>query len=356
MLNIGQTLLGQASPPYVNPFLQVDPVQNSGDTSPEMAGISPPYGGMGNAPQTGPGAASPPAAEGNHPWKNYVQGWKDFIGKFKADPNMRLALFQSVLNMTQPAQSWASGIGRGLEAGVGTLQALKQEKEKEADKAFLQNLEERKMKSTERGVGVEESALAQKQNQFNTTADIQRGQLSAEQQKNKDEAQYHRDQIAVEREKIANGGEAGPVMRQWNELTQLVQKLNPSLTPEQAKATAWDIKQSAGKMPRSQLEAQIASQNQIMLPTRNKGESDDAFGKRLKAAIDEQHQKMSLILDAAGYSNPTTFSSMPGMQPGAQPQPQVDVNSLPHPKSAAERDALPPGTNYVAPDGSIKTR
>jgi hypothetical protein len=34
----------------------------------------------------------------------------------------------------------------------------------------------------------------------------------------------------------------------------------------------------------------------------------------------------------------------------------VQFDELPTPRSREERDALPPGTQYVAPDGSIRTR
>ena len=111
---IGQTLLGQDQP-FINPFLQ-------GNTDNPDPGITmPEYGAMGPAaPQTGPGAASPAAPQGNHPWKNYVQGWKNLIGNFKTDPNMRVAMFQTLLSMTQPDSTPAAAIGRGLNAGVGT--------------------------------------------------------------------------------------------------------------------------------------------------------------------------------------------------------------------------------------------
>lgn len=34
---------------------------------------------------------------------------------------------------------------------------------------------------------------------------------------------------------------------------------------------------------------------------------------------------------------------------------QADPSSMPRPRSQAERDALPPGTRYIAPDGSVRT-
>lgn len=46
----------------------------------------------------------------------------------------------------------------------------------------------------------------------------------------------------------------------------------------------------------------------------------------------------------------------PGQLPSPIPGLQQGGDGLPRPSSAAERDALPPGTRYIAPDGSVKIK
>lgn len=57
---------------------------------------------------------------------------------------------------------------------------------------------------------------------------------------------------------------------------------------------------------------------------------------------------------------PTQPQESPAPTPEPTPQPQPTTTApgggLPQPKSAAERDALPPGSQYIAPDGSVRTK
>jgi hypothetical protein len=78
----------------------------------------------------------------------------------------------------------------------------------------------------------------------------------------------------------------------------------------------------------------------------------DAKGKKLPKPVrpDFEKQRQSLI------SSMERVRQMGGAAIGNAGQSQPQQSSLPKPKTAAERDALPPNTWYEAPDGSIRKR
>jgi hypothetical protein len=66
----------------------------------------------------------------------------------------------------------------------------------------------------------------------------------------------------------------------------------------------------------------------------------DKFMEQTKKVWHQQGENPSFATDA--YGNPVGAGNPAGQQ------------DLPRPQSAAERDQLPPGTKYIAPDGSLK--
>jgi hypothetical protein len=50
---------------------------------------------------------------------------------------------------------------------------------------------------------------------------------------------------------------------------------------------------------------------------------------------------------------PSKWTEKPGVTPEGN---TADYNSMPAPKSAEERDALPSGTQYIAPNGEVKVK
>jgi len=113
---------------------------------------------------------------------------------------------------------------------------------------------------------------------------------------------------------------------------------------------------------------QLAESNKDLYKTLFDNTEMTAFQKNLKAAgIDPQSPRGISLSEnfAVNQADPIVEIETPGggkfvgprseyfrRYGGEAPQP----NTIPSPKSAAERDALPNGTKYYAPDGSVKIK
>lgn len=336
----GQNLLEQMPP--INPFMP-PPALNAEGTPNTMP---PPTAASAGAPA---GTRVPPPSVPTEQHTERLSGWKNFFNRVKTDPDMKLAMMQFFIGLSQPAPNPAAGVGQGMQAAVQTLSGLKDQRRQQGREDQQDSRANRQVAVAEGSLANENRRMGMQGSQFDESMGLQRDELAAHLEQIRGDNAYKQGLLGVERTKAANGGEQGQVNARWSRLTDLIMKVRPELAQgkrENAEAYAWDLMN--GDQSRAALKAKLINDQMLFLPdpVKNKEKYDAAFAQ-LSAQTDS-------ILDSAGLGNERLFQPpnpgipLPGGTPGSggpSASGVIDRPGQPPAAAAPARPQLAPGVD-----------
>ena len=133
-----------------------------------------------------------PPAGVSTPEPQNVGRWQAFQERLKNDPNLKMALLVTGLNLLksqQPGQTGFDTFSNAALQGVGTLDTLRQrdlqQQQLEADKAFQQGQTERRTSAVEKNASTSATRALQSADQFNKNYELAKSQLDESVRHNK---------------------------------------------------------------------------------------------------------------------------------------------------------------------------
>lgn len=239
--------------------------------------------------------AQPPASEEEA--KSRLLGWRAFVERFKEDPDLRMALLQTTLGMTQPAGNPAEAVGRAIQGGLSTFNALKTQK-------FEQGQQQQETGIRQQEADARTADVGNRREEWEARVAQQREELDVRREQVRNDAEYQRQLIELRRQENASGGSEGQVNQRWTRVRDaLLVDPNPELAaiedPEarraRAELIAFDLINKSGQR-REQFIADFLADQRLFLP--DPAEDPEEY----EAAMQQLILQAQGMADSAGLS------------------------------------------------------